>query len=50
MNKPNPELLLEQLKLVVERPEAFAGFSLEIIKLGRKAAVMLEGPLKPSSA
>lgn len=46
MGIPNPQLLLEQLELVVEKPEAFAGSSQEIIKLGRKAAVMLEGPFE----
>ena len=42
----NPQLLLEQLEPAVEKPEAFAGSPQEIIKLGRKVAVMLEGPFK----
>lgn len=46
MAKPNPELLLEQLKLLVETPTHFEGRSQEIIKLSRKGAVALEGPFE----
>ena len=46
MTSPNTELLLEKLRLVVEKPAAFGGSSKESMKLVRKAAVQLEGPFE----
>jgi hypothetical protein len=42
----NPALLLEQLRALVETPDAFASERQEIIKLSRKAAVILEEPFE----
>jgi hypothetical protein len=44
--KANPALLLEQLRALVEAPGAVAGQRQEIIKLSRKAAVILEEPFE----
>lgn len=41
-----PTVLMEQLRAVIENPEAFAVQAQEIIQLSRKAAVMLEGPFE----
>ena len=42
----SPDVLIGQLRALVENPEAFSSQRQEIIKLSRQAAVVLEDPFE----
>ncbi|KAF4637649.1 hypothetical protein G7Y89_g412 [Cudoniella acicularis] len=46
ITKADPAILLQQLRAVVDSPEEFAADRQEIVRLARKATVMLEDPFE----